>query len=80
MCSWSGPTDAGLYNPLREKEWGLYSPFSWTMIASLKYIDSMVTCPQTNQCVGCTRQFFTKSFLSDGVEDDAAIQERAVTF
>ena len=29
------------------------------------------TCVEINQCVGCTRQFFTKSFLSD---------ERAVKF
>ena len=27
------------------------------------------TCVDINQCVGCTRQFFTKSFLSD----DAAV-------
>ena len=45
-----------------------------------------------NQCVGCTRQFFTKSFLGDdaavlarrrvdGVEDDAVVQdERTVKF
>ena len=24
------------------------------------------TCVEINQCVGCTRQFFTKSFLGDG--------------
>ena len=24
-------------------------------------------CVEINQCVGCTRQFFTKSFLDDGV-------------
>ena len=23
-------------------------------------------CVEINQCVGCTRQFFTKSFLGDG--------------
>jgi hypothetical protein len=23
------------------------------------------TCVEINQCVGCTRQFFTKSFLGD---------------
>ena len=27
------------------------------------------TCVEINQCVGCTRQFFTKSFLGD----DAAV-------
>ena len=50
-------------------------------------------CVEINQCVGCTRQFFTKSFLGDraatpssrrrvdGVEDDATIQhDFAVTF
>ena len=26
-----------------------------------------LTCVEINQCVRCTRQFFTKSFLSDGV-------------
>ena len=25
------------------------------------------TCVETNQCVGCTRQFFTKSFLGENV-------------
>ena len=24
------------------------------------------TCVEINRCVGCTRQFFTKSFLGDG--------------
>ena len=28
------------------------------------------TCVEFNQCVGCTRQFFTKSFLGD----DAAVE------
>ena len=27
------------------------------------------TCVEINQCVGCTRQFFTKSFLGDDVAD-----------
>jgi hypothetical protein len=30
-------------------------------------------CVEINQCVGCTRQFFTKSFLGD----DAAILARS---
>ena len=30
------------------------------------------TCVEINQCVGCTRQFFTKSFLGD----DAAVLAR----
>ena len=28
-----------------------------------KYVEA---CVEINQCVGCTRQFFTKSFLGDG--------------
>ena len=31
--------------------------------------DGVDDCVEINQCVGCTRQFFTKSFLSD----DAAV-------
>ena len=31
------------------------------------------TCMEINQCVGCTRQFFTKSFLGD----DAAVLARS---
>ena len=27
---------------------------------------AVVACVEINQCVGCTRQFFTKSFLGDG--------------
>ena len=27
------------------------------------------TCVEINQCVGCTRQFFTKSFLGDDAAD-----------
>ena len=48
----------------------------------------VLLCVEINQCVGCTRQFFTKSFLDDdaavqtpssrrrvdGVEDEAAMQ------
>ena len=30
-------------------------------------------CVEINQCVGCTRQFFTKSFLGD----DAAVLARS---
>ena len=33
----------------------------------------VVTCVEINQCVGCTRQFFTKSFLGD----DAAVLARS---
>jgi hypothetical protein len=38
------------------------------------YLDTKVAiCVEINQCVGCTRQFFTKSFLSD----DAAVLARS---
>ena len=45
----------------------------------------MIGCVEINQCGGCTRQFFTKSFLGDdvavlarsSVEDDAMIQHGA---
>ena len=36
------------------------------------YMDPRITvacCVETNQCVGCTRQFFTKSFLGDDTAD-----------
>ena len=29
-------------------------------------LEQVVSCVEINQCVGCTRQFFTKSFLGDG--------------
>ena len=32
-------------------------------------LKTVTTCVEINQCVGCTRQFFTKSFLGD----DAAV-------
>ena len=32
-------------------------------------IDAVPTCVEINQCVGCTRKFFTKSFLSDDAAD-----------
>jgi hypothetical protein len=33
----------------------------------------VTSCVEINQCVGCTRQFFTKSFLGD----DAAVLARS---
>ena len=36
-------------------------------------LDSVTDCVEINQCVGCTRQFFTKSFLGD----DAAVLARS---
>jgi hypothetical protein len=34
---------------------------------------AVISCVEVNQCAGCTRQFFTKSFLSD----DAAVLARS---
>ena len=34
---------------------------------------AVAACVEINQCVGCTRQFFTKSFLGD----DAAVLARS---
>ena len=40
----------------------------------LHHIGGIVAnCAEINQCVGCTRQFFTKSFLGD----DAAVLARS---
>ena len=36
-------------------------------------LEQVVSCVEINQCVGCTRQFFTKSFLGD----DAAVLARS---
>ena len=33
----------------------------------IQYAIEAGTCVEINQCVGCTRQFFTKSFLGDDV-------------
>ena len=52
---------------------------SITWNARIKFLDGLVderlveTCVEINQCVGCTRQFFTKSFLGD----DAAVLARS---
>ena len=55
------------------------SSFSnWGKAASpekLKHEAAVAACVETNQCVGCTRQFFTKSFLGD---DAACWLRRAV--
>ena len=47
-------------------------------VADLKNIGNgpyggAITCVEINQCIGCTRQFFTKSFLGDG----AAVLDRS---
>ena len=36
-------------------------------------LNMVLVCVEINQCVGCTRQFFTKSFLGD----DAAVLARS---
>jgi hypothetical protein len=36
------------------------------MLCRLKADGTVLVCVEMNQCVGCTRQFFTKSFLGDG--------------
>ena len=35
-----------------------------------------VACVEINQCVGCTRQFFTKSFLGDGHGRPGSVERR----
>ena len=35
----------------------------------LDNVKQVHNCVETNQCVGCTRQFFTKSFLGDDAAD-----------
>ena len=37
------------------------------------WLRPVLACVETNQCGGCTRQFFTKSFLGD----DAAVLARS---
>ena len=55
------------------------SPFEEEVIRSAddQYpltLDNVEICVEINQCVGCTRQFFTKSFLGD----DAAVLARSM--
>ena len=38
-----------------------------------EFAEEVLSCVEINQCVGCTRQFFTKSFLGD----DAAVLARS---
>ena len=44
---------------------------SWVFMAAAGLL--VAVCVEINQCVGCTRQFFTKSFLGD----DAAVLARS---
>ena len=41
--------------------------------ANMTVLPLVLTCVEMNQCVGCIRQFFTKSFLGN----DAAVLARA---
>ena len=51
---------------------GVIAPYCFFLglcipLACCYYGDRVVGCVEINQCVGCTRQFFTKSFLGDDV-------------
>ncbi len=45
------------------------------LVAIAHHNMAVVHCVEINQCVGCTRQFFTKSFLSDGAAVLAPIEQ-----
>ena len=60
----------GLQDPAKPK-WSYADVDDSTLEVSRPTIDRAVAaCVKSNQCVGCTRQFFTKSFLGD----DAAVR------
>ena len=60
----------GLQDPAKPK-WSYADVDDSTLEVSRPTIDRAVAaCVESNQCVGCTRQFFTKSFLGD----DAAVR------
>ena len=42
---------------------------TWLEEGDVQRLVVVVTCVEINQCVGCTRQFFTKSFLGDDAAD-----------
>ena len=42
---------------------------AWVVVRLCTDDDRVVHCVEINQCVGCTRQFFTKSFLGDDAAD-----------
>ena len=58
---------------------GRTSPLTYQVLGHVKTIATIgfsvvvFGCVEINQCVGCTRQFFTKSFLGD----DAAVMARS---
>ena len=56
---------------VEERDWsGALAKLETAAEALETYEEHMVTsCVEINRCVGCTRQFFTKSFLGD----DAAV-------
>ena len=60
---------------VEERDWsGALAKLETAAEALETYEEHMVTsCVEINRCVGCTRQFFTKSFLGD----DAAVLARS---
>ena len=42
--------------------------YSWAR-GNIHHHNLVIGCVEINQCVGCTRQFFTKSFLGDDAAD-----------
>ena len=42
---------------------------TWLEEGDVQRLVVVVTCVEINQCVWCTRQFFTKSFLGDDAAD-----------
>ena len=47
-----------------------YDAFGMSIVEAAAFgAPTVFTCVEINQCVGCTQQFFTKSFLGD----DAAV-------
>ena len=60
--------------PIRRGYWGKNSGLPHTIPMKLSgTCGSVSVCVEINQCVGCTRQVFTKSYLGD----DAAVLARS---
>ena len=65
----AGSSESGYFvtRTLVELLLALYvADFVTGLIHMLLDFQTVDDCVEINQCVGCTRQFFTKSFLSDG--------------
>ena len=57
--------------PDEKKEAEIEGELSWSGVKipdhfHLSWFASVMGCVEINQCAGCTRQFFPKSFLGDG--------------